>query len=177
MRWHSFALILSAVVLFSSGDRANACGDKLLVLGRGVRFQVLFGHPASILGYVDAGSPGSMLMRDPEFQVSLRKAGHKLQLISDMRALTQALESARYDVVLADISNVAALDEQVQSLPSNPVVLPIVYGGTKDDAKIAERKYHCVLKAPNKNSGYLSAIDLALEVKMKRDERKLQARK
>jgi len=168
---------LTSAVLFSMASPAGACGDKLLVLGRGVRLQAFFGHPASILGYADQGSQAMTLLRDPEFQASVRKAGHKLQLISNVNQLSEALKSGRFDLVLTDMTNAARLNQEVQTLARRPVVVPIVYGATKDETKAAQKQYHCVLKAPDKNSGYLSAIDHALEVEMKQNGTNLQARK
>jgi ABC-type amino acid transport substrate-binding protein len=168
---------LTSAILFSMANPAGACGDKLLVLGRGIRFQALFGHAASILGYADPGSQAMTVMHDPEFQASVRKAGHKLQLISNVNQLSEALKSGRYDLVLTDMTNAVRLNKEVQTLASRPVVVPIVYGGAKDEIKAAEKQYHCVMKAPNKNSGYLSAIDQALEVEMKQNGTNLQARK
>src|SRR5437879_3424539 len=121
-------VVLTSAIVFSMANPAGACGDKLLVLGRGIRFQVLFGHPASILGYADPGSQAMTVMHDPEFQASVRKAGHKLQLISNANQLSEALKSGRYDLLLTDMTNAARLNQEVQSLASRPVVVPIVYG-------------------------------------------------
>jgi len=61
---------------------AGACGDKLLVLGRGVKFgSINSSYHASIIAYVPDSVAQSAAVNDPHFQVALQKAGHKLLLV------------------------------------------------------------------------------------------------
>jgi hypothetical protein len=46
-------------------------------------------------------------------------------------------------------------------------VLPVVYQSSKAAAAAVEKKFHCVLKAPNSPGRYLAAIDRAMEFKLK----------
>ncbi len=158
--------LVSALMLVSAIS-AGACGDKLLVLGRGVRFQTVT-QPASILLFIHAGSPGSVVVSDPKFQSALRDAGHKLHPVESQLELDEALKTGRFDIVLTDLADAAALEQPVQAAPSKPVLLPVVYNGTKPEASAAEKHYGCVIKAPGRIGHYLAAVDKAMELKAKR---------
>ena len=54
---------------------AEACGDKALRIGRGVRFQRT-AHPAAVLIYIPSNAT-----RATQLQSVLKKAGHKLYLV------------------------------------------------------------------------------------------------
>ncbi len=168
--------LVSALMLVSLIS-AGACGDKLLVLGRGVRFQGdAPAQPASILLYIHAGSPGSAMVGDLKFQSALRDAGHKLRAVGTRQELEETLQTGQYDIVLTDVADAPILEQPVQSAPSKPVLLPVVYNGTKAEAATAERHYGCVLKAPGRTGHYLASVDKAMELKSKRNRKVLASR-
>jgi hypothetical protein len=152
--------VLSVIVLVQSGPTAQGCGDKLLALGRGVRFQRAFAaaHPASLLIYNTPASRAA-LTKDRELQSALKSAGHKLVAIEDSRMLQQVLASGKYDVVLADLPEVAGLTQALQSAPSHPVIVPVIYKPDKAALAAAGRQYSMVLKAPAKPVEFLAVID------------------
>lgn len=121
--------------------------------------------PAAILGYMPVGSPVSALFNDPAFRRSLQKAGHKIGFAEDPRALAEAWQSKKYDFVLADVREIAKLEEILGAFPAGPVILPVIYEGTRNEEREAKRRYRAVLPAPGKVGAYLSAIDRALEIK------------
>ena len=153
------ASLLSGILLLAS-PAARACGDKLLSLGRGVRFQQAFKaeRPASIL-ILPGSSSGGALAKDTGLQEALKQAGHKLQAVADAGSLRQALKSGKYDVVLADLSDVAGLGQEVQSAPSRPTLVPVMYKPDKSARDAAAKQYSRVLRVPGKAGEYLAAID------------------
>ena len=162
------SLLVSALIL-SSGSPARGCGDKLLVLGRSVSFGALTGlRPANILAYLHVGTPGSALLSDPQLQSVLKKAGHQLHVVENAGEFNVALRSGKYDLVLADLADATAMESALKSNPGSPVIVPVLSDPTKAEVATAERHYRCVLKSEKKGSNYLSAIDRALEVKLKR---------
>lgn len=162
-----------------SAEPASTCGDKLLALGRAMRFQDLSAphHPASILLYAPTGSIVSNAIRDPQFQSELRKAGHTLLLVEERDRLDEAAKSGRYDLVLASIADASSLDDQFAPLFSAPLVVPVIYQGTKAEIDGAQQRFHSLLKLADKTSKHLSAIDRAMELKAKRDRNALHASK
>ncbi len=188
------ALVSAALSL--SGMPVGASGDNLPVPRRGVRSQTDT-QPASILLYVHAGSPGSTTWKprcncpkaralfmnagpsataginDPKFQSALRDGGHKLHVVASRQELDEALKTGQYDILLADVADAPALEQTAQSAPSKPVLLPVVYNGTKAEAAAAEKRYGCALKAPGKTAHYLAAIDKAMESRLGRESSKV----
>lgn len=157
------------VVLSLAATAALGCGDKMLVLGSGVRFQHAYAavHPASILLYMRQNSAVPAAVRDAQLQPALRQAGHKVYTVEDRAQLDQALKSGNYDLVLADLSDAETLEQAAQAAPSRPVVLPVVYKPTKAEEAAAGKNHQCVVKAPNKAGHYLAVIDEAMELKLK----------
>ncbi len=77
------------------------------------------------------------------------------------------LRAHKYDLLMVDSGEADELERQARSVPSKPVVLPVVPQSSKAAAAQAEKKFHCVLTVPNSPGRYLSAIDRAIEFKLK----------
>jgi hypothetical protein len=167
---------VTAIVLLAA-TLVYACGDKLLVLNRGLRFQDLSSRPASILLYTHPGSRTSAAVNDSQLQSALQKAGHKVQLIGERGRLDDALKTGRYDLVLVDLADAPGVEDELRATPSAPVVVPVVYEETKAEAEAVRKHYRCLLKTPDKKGSYLNAIDRALEEKAKRDLTAIRAAK
>lgn len=161
MRWPS---ILPGFLL--AGAIAWACGDKLmLVMGSRIS-QINPQHPAAILAYPGKAASAA-LIRNLQAQPAFRKAGYHFQLVEDSAGLDSALKAGKFDVVMADLADVRALSEQVSSAASKPILLPVAFKASKEEQSAAQKKYHCLLKAPDNASNYLDAIDRAMELKLK----------
>ena len=146
-------------VLLLCASWGDACGDKLLVVGRGVKYSRAGGamHTASILIYKNPSAPGGAVTGDAKFEESLKRAGHKVRAVVDAPDLDAALKSARYDLVLADPADSPNLEKKLASQPSKPTVVPVLYEPSAGALAAAEKEYGCALKGPSKD--YLSAID------------------
>jgi len=143
-----------------TGSAALACGDKLLAIGRAVRFQRAYAaaRQANVVIYTNGTKSGATL-KGSKLQITLKQVGHKLQTVEDAAQLDQALKSGRVDVVLADIADVSGITRQLQSAPSKPVVLPVLFKASKADLAAAQKEYRFALKAPGDEVQYLVAID------------------
>src|SRR5713101_3691590 len=105
----------TAIVLLAA-TLVYACGDKLLVLNRGLRFQDLSSsRPASILLYTHTGSRSSDAINDGHLQSALLKAGHKLQTVRERSQLDDALKTGHYDLVLLDLADAPGVEEQLRA--------------------------------------------------------------
>ena len=90
----SAALILDPV--------AQACGFKLLPLGRGIRYQSRHTPRAgSVLLYLPTTGSGRSLT-DPNIESALREAGHAVRAVTTKGDLENALRGGVYDVILAN---------------------------------------------------------------------------
>lgn len=161
----SAMLAVLGVGVFHTG--LAACGDKLLVLGRGVRFQRAFAavHPASILIFTPRASAVPSAMKD--FETTLKDAGHKLQAVEDSTKLAELLKTGKYDLVLVSVAEALTLAPGIQSSPSKPMVLPLSFSATSAEAASATKQFGSLLKIPSKSGQYLATIDRAMESRNK----------
>src|SRR5262249_9710020 len=118
-RLASSALFMSMTI--ASATAALACGDKLLAIGRGVRFQrASAAREANLVIYSSAAQSGSTLSR-AKLHTTLKRAVRKLDLVQGRPALDEVLKSGRVDVVLVDFTDLAGITPQLQSARSKPV--------------------------------------------------------
>ena len=164
MRWIPAGLGLVAGALLLAGSEAHACGDKFLVIGRSVRSQRAHGavQRASILVYLDAGGRLQAAMKELQLESNLRLAGHTLRSVESRAELDEQARSGRYDILLADISEMVALEGEVGSSPARPVLLPVIYNPTGEELAEAEAEFSCVVRSPSTKKHYLAVIDDAM---------------
>ncbi len=156
------------------GTTAFACGDKLVLTIGTLRFRQVneSPRPASILAYTPRNSLVSGVMKELERQSAAKRSGLTFYSLDDPAKLDEVLRAQKYDLLLVDAGDAETLERHAQSVPSKPVVLPVVSLSSKAAATEAEKKFHCVLTAPNSPGRYFSAIDRAMELKLKARSRK-----
>jgi hypothetical protein len=142
-------------------------------------------YPAAILLYMNPNSPGAAGFGDTQLQTILRQAGHRLHSLRSLQEVRAALNSGRYDVVLADIGDAGSLREMIAAAPSQPVLLPWVFQDAKANAadkerfqtalKQAKAQHRIALKAPSTVGAFLSAIDRVMESRPKQARLKAAA--
>lgn len=180
MRRYLFApAIVVAATLMQHPALLQACGEKLLVLGRGIRFQSRHTpRAASVLLYVPQGGSGRPLV-DPNLESALKEAGHAVRAVTTSGELESALRSESYDVVLANISEAPELERLRAVTERQAIVLPAVYlvspsgqtqkAQTKADRENASKTFGVVVEVPGRPGHYCSAVDKAMELKLKRE--------
>lgn len=154
--------VLAGVLLVSQS--VLACGDKLVLLGRGIRFQRMLAtkHPASILVYLNPTAGISAADRQYELRSVLKLAGHKPRAVTSAAELTTELGSGKYDVVLVDYADAAALEKEVETSKAKPSLIPVVYNPTASQRAAAEKQYSCLITPAKKNYDLLSVVDQAM---------------
>ena len=176
-------ILRGVMVLLIGAGPGSACGDKLLVLGRGARFQMQpADYPASILFYVNPEAPGAEKINFTRLQGILRQAGHRFRSVRGREELAVALATARFDIVLADFADAPRLEKSIEASPSQPLLLPWVYQETKADAeraklslRQAKEQYRFVLNAPFKVGNFLSSIDRTMDMKLQQAKARAKA--
>ncbi len=168
MRKILLGLVL-AVSAVCGAREAGACGDKFLVIGRGVRQQRAQGavHAASILLYLDAKGQLDAALREEKVETHLKLAGHKLRSVASRAELAERLASGTYDIVLASLTEMTAVEQAVRSGPARPFLLPVIYNPTGDELAQAEAEFSCVMRSPSTKKHYLAVIDEAMVLKKK----------
>ena len=154
--------VLAGVVLASPS--LLACGDKLVLLGRGIRFQRMLAtkHPATILVYLNPAAGISAADREYQLRSLLKFAGHKPHAVTSAADLTAELGSGKYDVVLADYADAAGLEKEVQAAKARPALIPVVYNPTPVQRAAAEKAFSCLITPAKKNYDLLGVVDQAM---------------
>lgn len=168
MRKGLLSLGLASGLLLTAWADATACGDKFLVIGRGRRTHTA-ARAASILIYMNPKTELPEAMRELQIPSTLKQAGHKTRAVESRAQVEAALQSGKYDLVLAALSDMIALEPEVASAPSRPSLLPVIYNPTGEELAAAERAYSCVMRSPSKNQHFLAVIDDAMELRRSRE--------
>jgi hypothetical protein len=157
-------------VAFVVGARvANACGDKLLALGRGVRFQRAYKAPYPgnilVLWRIDPQNPNSG--KDLQFRALLTGVGHKVTMAYNPEDTKRALQTQQFDLVLFEFEDEIDVDSSLATIDKRPSLLPILYQPSKADMRTTRAKYHWVIKAPVHPGQLLAAIDDVMDQRSK----------
>jgi DNA-binding NtrC family response regulator len=152
------ALLLAFGSFLMSIAVVDACGDKLLRIGRGARFQRSV-QPASILIYVSAATSVSA---PAKVQTFLKKAGHKPSIVQGINGFEGALSAGHYDIVLSDLSDAPGLLKQIETSTSKPTIVPIAINTTKAERTAAKKEFKCLVNDSNDGEEYLDAIETAM---------------
>ena len=156
MRRTALAVVIIAGTLLLSIAVVEACGDKALRIGRGVRFQRT-SRPAAVLIYIPSNAT-----RASQLQSMLKKVGHKSYAAQGVDSLSEALKSGQYDLVFTDLAAAASLETNIETSPSKPVLVAVVSEGTKAEVTAAKKQYRYVVKNPHSADQYLDAIEEAM---------------
>src|SRR4030095_15127994 len=117
----AWTILVSAVVQLSALD-IRACGDKLLLLGAGVR--VSRGHKVSqsrsILLYK---SESLARAGSSDFEAAVKRVGHKVRIARDIAQINGALKSAMFDYLVAAPVDLESLRVPIASSLSKPVLI------------------------------------------------------
>jgi hypothetical protein len=152
------AVLLGGLLALGSSDLA-ACGDKSLAAG-GIRMQRALAarYPASVLIYAPASSRLSSATRELRLQPTLRQVGHTYREVTNDSDLSPLVASGSYNILLADVADIDALQQQFDAAASRVVVVPVVYKATKAEAAQAAKHSRFVIKAPSQAVQYLHTI-------------------
>src|SRR5262249_58034570 len=136
-----FAALVAAVLFLGRGFAA-ACGDKFVILGRGMKTEMgRARHPAAILLFNNPSSRLAEAEREYRLATALKAAGHKALVLQDRIQVGEALLSRGYDVVLADFTDTPALEQTVRKSAPDTVVIPVLYKPTGAELAEAQKQY------------------------------------
>ena len=166
MRKLPLPLALAAVVFLSGAPAVLGCGDKFVVLGRGVRFGRAFAakFPASVLIYANPASHMPAAAKEFRLEATLKAAGHKTRVVESSADLEQALTSGKYDIVLADLADSPGVQKNAASAASKPMVIPVLYKPTPTELAAVEKTYGCLIApASSRSPDLLPVLDQAMQ--------------
>jgi DNA-binding NtrC family response regulator len=162
------ALLGSALAVVVVGGDALACGDKLVVVGRGLHAnRVKAPQRASILLFAEPKSSVAAALEDGNFRKDLERAGHRLRSATSKEELESALSTGTYDLLLADLKAAPLAESEAKSAASKPTFLPTLYNPTASELAAVGTQYHCVVKKPGEQKDYIAVINDALAERTK----------
>jgi hypothetical protein len=152
-----FVVLAAALGLWIAPDLL-ACGDKFLVAGRGTRYQRPKNfRAASVLIYANPSTGLQSALRKLPVESVLKREGHRATIVASPEQLSAILASGRFDVVVADSLDAAAVEGLLAKGSDAPTLVAVC---PKEEKAAAEK---CGLKAPPKERTLLEAIDRAVE--------------
>jgi hypothetical protein len=181
MRYFTVLVAILTTALSQGAVPVHACGDKLMMLGRGIRFQSKHTpRAAAVLLYLPESVTGRPLT-DPKLESALREAGHAVRAVTSPADLETALRGGTFDVVLANVTDAAELEKARSVAERNAVVLPAIYlvapnpqpiakQQSKADRDKASKDFAVVVEVPGRPGYYCHAVDQAMELKLKREK-------
>jgi hypothetical protein len=150
------------------GDDALACGDKLVVVGRGLHAKgVRAPQRASILLFAEPKSAVAAALEDGNLRKDLERAGHRLRSATSREELEAALSSGTYDLLLADLKAASFAESEAKASASKPTFLPTLFNPTAAELAAVSHEYRCVVKSPSEQKDYISVINEALAERAK----------
>jgi hypothetical protein len=158
----ALALIAAVPALHSV---VQACGDKFLMVGRGVKFQRAYAsvHPGKLIIYARPSTDPKAAIRDPQLHKALRQAGHAVSVIEDWTLLEQALKSVPVDLVLVDVGESDRLQPLMASSATSPEALYVAFPSETRSA--AAKQIACKLKSSDRPLRYLDEVENAMEAR------------
>ena len=170
MRKMPLLLALAAVLFLSGAPASLGCGDKFVVLGRGMRFGRASAakFPGAVLIYVNPASHMPAAMKEFRLETTIKAAGHKTHVVESAADLEQALTSRKYDIVLADIADSPDIQKGTANAASRPSVIPVLYKPTPAELAAVEKKYGCLIApASSRSADLLPVLDQAMQSRTK----------
>jgi hypothetical protein len=153
--------LVAIVVCGTVAAPAEACGDKLLVIGRRVKRVPQSKHPATVLIYLRPGSALPTAAKEMHLETTLRQAGHTVDTVDQAEQLRGQLAAGRYDFVLTDLPDAAPVAREAGSTTGAPAIIPVAYKVPAAELRDSLSSYPVVIQAGTSKS-YLSALDVAM---------------
>lgn len=152
----SSVIFLSALLPFTAGYDALACGDSLYRVGTGVSYREYTAPlPGNVLIY--GQSAGADELAD-----ALTRSGHRVRQVANELALAVELKTNQYDVIIASYRDHITVDDQ--SAASNARFLPVAQN-TDEQSLAVDRYGNALLADRDELKHYLKAIHQALKSK------------
>jgi hypothetical protein len=149
--------LLSSLLVAPNG---RACGDKLVQVGRGVRYQRANSvRPASIVMFV---SPAFDRRDANHLRSELAMVGHNVRVVESPAAFAAALADSRSDIVLTDVENLPVVDDQLATSAARPIVIPVIERSARVAAELQAR-FPFIMMLSAREFDHVSTINHAMK--------------
>jgi hypothetical protein len=164
---------LVVVAAFVQPEPAAGCGDKLAMMGGGVRFERInhSRHRGSVVMLAAPSAiPGAAAV-DIGLKKSLQRAGHRVRVLQGADELEPLLRAGEVDVVLLDGSAADGMQRQLTTSGRggrDPVVFTVVHQPVAQST-VPHLDRLCVIEAARHGRQVLEAIEKALAAQARGD--------
>jgi hypothetical protein len=153
-------LCLTLLVSFVAPN-SWACGDKMVQVGRGVRYQRASAvRPANILMLV---SPRFDRAAANRLRSDLVLVGHKVQIVDDHTAFASLLASKHPNIILADVDNLNFITDAVRSASARPTIIPIIDRSGSPAVADIQGRFPYVMLLSSRGFDQLALISRAMQ--------------
>ena len=159
------ATVIVGMLVLGRGAAAG-CGDKFVLIGGAARVN-RSKFPSRVLVFMNPASRVPAAEKEFHVEATLTAAGHKAKVVESEAEVEKELQSGKYDLVLADIADVANLRRQCGASASKPAVLPLLYKPTAAELAAAEKEANCLVRPSRKSSDLLAVIDETMQDRQK----------
>jgi hypothetical protein len=145
------ATLIIATLALASTPVAQACGDKLTVLGGGIPFEKIHTshRHGSLVMYLSPDSRLSATNSDARLDQALTRDGHQVKVVMSSAELKQALDAGQVDFVLIDLNEARQLQADV--LAHVPIV-PVTYGSDATERALLQTRSGCVVESNKRHT-------------------------
>ena len=153
-------LLLPLICSLATATNSLACGDKLVQVVRGIRYQRASAvRPANIVMFL---SPNFDRHAASRLRSDLAFVGHKVQIVEDAASLVSILPTLP-DIILTDVDNLPIVTEQVSSMSSKPTIIPIIDRSTQSAAASLQVRFPFVMTSAARGLDQIAMITRALK--------------
>jgi hypothetical protein len=164
------AFIVGSLAFAASGlQTVSACGDKFVLVGRGVRFEQAYAaiHPASILIVLPVKSVKSAAVRDSRLVTALKKAGHRVEVVQQPANLAEALSRSRHDIILVEQADASALHDIITAAGQvKPSIVGVLEAPSPSALTDARQKLEYLLPTPASLTHILNLMDDVMKARL-----------
>jgi len=161
----AMALLVGTCTMWQQG--LQACGDKFFLVSRGDRFTRAYAslYPGTIVIYTGGNNDISKALADGRLQKYFSRAGHRVTVARDQAALSQALESAPVDVVMASLNEALVLLPRIDAAASKPTVMPVEGERDRNDGTTTQHQFTATLKTSDRINGFLAKVENVMKTR------------
>jgi len=165
----SLALVFFVLVGARAGG-LSACGDKFLLVGRGILFQHAYAaiYPGAILIVQPPKAVKSAAVRDSRLVTALKMAGHKVDVVQQPANFVDVLRRSAYDIVLAERADASSIPEIATEGRPKATIVAVLEDPASADLAAARQQFEVVLKTPERLSRILNLLDDVMKVRRER---------
>ena len=164
------AIVIACLTVVGARSQAvSACGDKFVVVGRGVRFEQAYAaiHPASILIVLPPKNVKSAAVRDSRLVTALKMAGHHVEVVQQPTNLAEAVGRSRRDIILVEQADASAFQDIAAPVGQpKPSIVGVLENPSSSALTEARRQVEYVLTTPAPIARILNLMDDVMKTRL-----------